>query len=122
MLVLCEGNALGLPQFYAVWIFGNNVLSCAQHDVGAFVNGAFTADTDKEAEWRLLSGEWRLVSGLDGEGNEAGLLGEVALVAHIVFIEACDDAVAVVGYQFVQSFLGGAQPVGLFFQGWRVGA
>ena len=43
-------------------------------------------------------------------------------VTGIVFVEACDDAIAILGYQAVEPFLGSAQPVVLVLQGLGIGA
>ena len=59
---------------------------------------------------------------LIGEGYEVRLLGEVRAVAHVVFVKAGDNGVAVVGNEAIQPFLLGSQPVALLFHCRFVGA
>ena len=128
LLILDKGHALGLAQLDAVGVAGGNVLGGAQHDVGTLVGGTAAADADEDSNGRLRSGGRRIGRRLpggsnpDGQGDEVGLLGEVALVADVVLVEAGNDGVAVVGYQAVQPLLGRCQPVGALLLGHGVGA
>ena len=101
-----------------------DLLGSLEHDVGAFIGRALAVDADEETERSAccLAREESLCGHLDGEGDEGGLLREVRPVADIVFVEARDDAIAVVSDITVELALRCAEPVVAVLHGFSIGA
>ncbi len=96
LLVLVEGQVLGLDDFALGGIGLADGFECLEHDVGALVLCASGVDAYEEADGvALIGGDGGGVLGNNGQWQEAGLLGKVVGVACIVFVETGGDAVAV---------------------------
>ena len=119
--VFPEGQVFCLAQFHPVGIFFCYRLGSLQHDVRTLIFAPASVDADENPYLITILLSRFQVMGLDGERDKGGLCGEFRVIACPVFIESRHDAVALAGYDSVESFLLRAQPVFPFLQGVSVG-
>ena len=89
---------------------GCHILCCLQHDVGTFVGTAVLAYADEDVERMVDIEGGRRERELYGKRDVGELIHEL-LISDPVFVEACHDAVAVIGYHAVEMFLVCAYPL-----------